>query len=328
MITSDATDVQNGSFSFRVDRSANNGRNAQYTFNAVVGEDYTITIWAKQGAQADDPAFAGWTGLQGFSLTRIENTTWTEFTWVVTATNTTPQIKVFTGSNNGSSPGDHIYIDAVSIIPASGGDTEAPSAVTDLSSSNTTETTTDLSWSASTDNVGVTDYEVFQDGVSIGFTGGATTMNVLGLSPNTSYAFTVFARDAVPNISAVSNTENVSTLADSQAPSAVTDLAASNTTDTTTDLSWTASTDNVGVTDYEVFQGGVSIGFTGGATNMNVTGLTASTSYAFTVFSRDAVPNISAVSNTENVNTQAGPDTEAPSAVTDLAASKHNRYND
>ena len=53
---------------------------------------------------------------------------------------------------------------------------------------------------------------MFQDGSSIGLTAGATTFNVTGLTASTSYAFTVFALDAVPNTSSISNTANVTTL--------------------------------------------------------------------------------------------------------------------
>ena len=84
-------------------------------------------------------------------------------------------------------------------------DQESPSAVTDLSSSNTTLISTNLSWSDATDNVAVTDYEVFQDGVTIGSTSGLNSFNVTGLLLSTSYVFTVFAKDAAGNISAVSN---------------------------------------------------------------------------------------------------------------------------
>jgi len=93
-----------------------------------------------------------------------------------------------------------------------GDDTEAPNAITDLTASNTTATTTALGWTAPTDNVGVTNYEVFQDGISIATTGAATTYNVSGLSPLTTYAFTIFAKDAAGNVSVVSNTANITTL--------------------------------------------------------------------------------------------------------------------
>ncbi|WP_052503452.1 M4 family metallopeptidase [Lacinutrix sp. Hel_I_90] len=92
------------------------------------------------------------------------------------------------------------------------------------------------------------------------------------------------------------------TASDTQAPSAPGSLSASGTTQTTTNLSWTASTDNVGVTGYEVFQGSTSLG-TVTATSANVTGLTASTTYSFTVKAKDAAGNTSASSNAVSVTT-------------------------
>jgi chitodextrinase len=317
VLTSDATDVQNGSFSMRLEYNGGSSRLVEYIFPAVVGEDYVITIWAKEGSQSTSPAFAGWVGMS-IPVTPISGTTWTQYTFNVTATSTAPRIRVFSGGT-GAVPGDFMYFDTVSIVLAAGADIEAPSAVTTVAASNTTITTTDLSWAASTDNVGVTDYEVFQDGVSLGLTGGVTTFNAIGLSANTSYNFTVFARDLAGNVSVAGNTANVTTLADTQAPSGVTTLATSNTTMISTDLSWAASTDNVGVTDYEVFQDGVSLGLTSGITTFNVTGLSTNTSYNFTVFARDFAGNVSASGNTANITTLA--DTLAPSAVIDLASS-------
>ena len=91
-----------------------------------------------------------------------------------------------------------------------GGDTQPPSNPTNLSASNVTNTTVDLSWNASTDNVGVTGYEVFLDGSSIGSVAG-TSANVTGLTAATSYAFNVRAFDAAGNNSGFSNTVNVTT---------------------------------------------------------------------------------------------------------------------
>jgi len=92
---------------------------------------------------------------------------------------------------------------------------------------------------------------------------------------------------------------------DTQAPTNPTNLSASNVTDTTVDLSWNASTDNVGVTGYEVFEGGSSIGTVTG-TSANVTGLTAGTSYSFNVRAFDAAGNNSGLSNTVSVTTTGG----------------------
>jgi len=201
-------------------------------------------------------------------------------------------------------------------------DTQAPSAITDLVAGSTTTNSTVLSWSASTDNVGVVDYEIFQDGSSIGLSGGTISFNVTNLTAATSYAFTAVAIDGAGNTSAVSNTANVTTTAatDTQAPSVITDLVAASTTSSSTILSWTASTDNIGVVDYEVFQDGSSIGLSGGTTSFNVTNLTAATSYAFTAVAIDGAGNTSAASNVVNVTTTSTNDTEAPTAITDLSA--------
>jgi Zn-dependent metalloprotease/chitodextrinase len=93
--------------------------------------------------------------------------------------------------------------------------------------------------------------------------------------------------------------------ADTQAPSAPTNLTASNITETTASLSWNASSDNVGVTGYDVFQGSTNIGSVTG-TSANITGLTAATSYSFKVRAHDAAGNNSGFSNTVTFTTAGG----------------------
>ncbi|UPQ80701.1 GEVED domain-containing protein [Flavobacterium azooxidireducens] len=92
---------------------------------------------------------------------------------------------------------------------------------------------------------------------------------------------------------------------DTVAPTAPT-LVASGTTSTSTNLSWSGATDNVAVTGYDVYQGGVLIGSTTTATTFAATGLTPSTSYTFNVRAKDAAGNVSVNSNTVNVTTLAG----------------------
>ena len=107
---------------------------------------------------------------------------------------------------------------------------------------------------------------------------------------------------------------------DTVAPTAPT-LAASGTTQTTTNLSWSGATDNVAVTGYDVLINGTVIGSTTTATTFAVTGLTASTAYTFNVRAKDAAGNVSVNSNTVNVTTLApAADTTAPTAPT-LSAS-------
>jgi chitodextrinase len=204
---------------------------------------------------------------------------------------------------------NHIFFDVSNTnftITAGSSDTVAPSAPTALAASGTAQTTTNLSWTASTDNVGVTGYDVYQGATLLGTVTG-TTYNVTGLTASTAYTFSVKAKDAAGNISASSNVVNVTTLApvvDTTAPTAPTALTASGTTATATNLSWTASTDNIGVTGYDVYQGATLLG-TVTTTTYAVTGLTASTAYAFSVKAKDAAGNISVASNVANVTTSA-----------------------
>lgn len=91
---------------------------------------------------------------------------------------------------------------------------------------------------------------------------------------------------------------------DTVAPTAPTALAASGTTGSTTNLSWTASTDNVAVTGYDIYEGTTLKG-SSTTTSYTVTGLTALTAYTFTVKAKDAAGNISTASNAVNVTTTA-----------------------
>ncbi|CAL2103795.1 conserved protein of unknown function precursor containing a type A C-terminal secretion signal. Probable M43 family metalloprotease [Tenacibaculum sp. 190130A14a] len=84
--------------------------------------------------------------------------------------------------------------------------------------------------------------------------------------------------------------------ADTQAPTAPGSLAASNIAQTSLTLNWNASSDNVGVTGYDVYQGSTNIGSTTN-TSVNVTGLTAATAYTFSVRAKDAAGNQSSASS-------------------------------
>ena len=93
-----------------------------------------------------------------------------------------------------------------------GSDTEAPTVPTNLMVSGETSNSLVLSWTASTDNVGVTEYDVFVGG-SLDQTVSATTTTITGLSPETTYSLTVAAKDAAGNTSAQSAAVNGTTLA-------------------------------------------------------------------------------------------------------------------
>ncbi len=191
------------------------------------------------------------------------------------------------------------------VYAAAAPDTQTPTAPTNLLAAGTTATGTNLSWTASSDNVSVTGYDVYNGSILI-TTVSTTSYVVNGLTPATAYTFSVKAKDAAGNVSPASNVVNVTTLtnSDTQAPTAPANLTASGTTATSTSLSWTASTDNVAVTGYDVYNGSTLI-TTVATTSYAVTGLIASTAYTFTVKAKDAAGNISLASNTANVTTLA-----------------------
>jgi len=179
-------------------------------------------------------------------------------------------------------------------------DTQAPTVPTNLTASNITSTTADLSWTASTDNVAVTSYDIYKDGVYLA-SSSTNSYNLTSLTVGTSYSFTVIAKDAAGNISTTSIPLTVTTI-DTQAPTVPTNLTASNITSTTADLTWTASTDNVAVTSYDIYKDNVYLASS--ATNTyTVTGLTQNTAYNFNVYAKDVVGNTSTVSNTATLST-------------------------
>lgn len=193
------------------------------------------------------------------------------------------------------------------------GDTTAPTAPTGLAATAVTSNSVTLSWNASSDNVGVTGYRVYNGSNLVGTVSGSTLSHtVTGLNANTSYTFTVRAVDGAGNSSSPSNPVTVTTspaVNDTQAPSAPGNLHVMGTpTSSSVTLMWSPSTDNVGVTGYRIYRGStLSVTVSGTETSFTVTGLSAATSYTFTVRAIDAAGNESAASNTVQVTTASAP---------------------
>ncbi|MBB6734676.1 DUF4832 domain-containing protein [Cohnella zeiphila] len=90
------------------------------------------------------------------------------------------------------------------------GDTQAPTAPSNLVSTGKTASTVSLSWSASTDNVGVAGYDIYRSGTYAGSSTG-TSFTDTGLQAQTTYTYTVKAKDAAGNVSNAGNAVSVTT---------------------------------------------------------------------------------------------------------------------
>ncbi|NNJ62818.1 MAG: endoglucanase, partial [Dactylosporangium sp.] len=184
-------------------------------------------------------------------------------------------------------------------------DTEAPTTPGTIVASDITTSSVTLTWAASTDNVGVTGYELRQQYFDMIMLRSVETnaVTLTGLSASVTYRFAARALDAAGNVSPLSAWTTV-TLApgDTTPPSVPGKPIASDLTGTSVTLTWTRSTDNVVLNAYEIYR------YQDGAApvvlvlpqhppqtypTMTLTGLTPGATYTFAVRARDDVGNTS-----------------------------------
>jgi endo-1,4-beta-xylanase len=96
-------------------------------------------------------------------------------------------------------------------------DTEAPTAPTNITSTSKTSNSISLSWKASTDNVGIGSYDIYNGDKLVGSTS-STNYTVTGLNPSTDYSFTIKAKDMSGNVSPDSDVFTATTADSSVAP--------------------------------------------------------------------------------------------------------------
>lgn len=200
--------------------------------------------------------------------------------------------------------------DTVSVKVANG-DSQAPSIPSGVSAQANAYNKVTVSWTASTDNTGVTGYRVLRNGVTVAQVTTGTQYVDTTVLPNTSYSYQVSAYDAAGNNSGLSSASQVTTpnQPDTQAPSAPGNLSATAISKSQINLAWAASTDNIGVASYDVYRS-VNNGSpvkvaTVTTTSYGDTGLAASTAYAYYVVAKDTAGNTSANSNTATAQTLA-----------------------
>jgi fibronectin type 3 domain-containing protein len=223
------------------------------------------------------------------------------------------RVRAVDAANNGSA-----YSSVVSATTSAPPDTTPPTAPTGLTATVISSTQINLSWTASTDNVGVTGYQVERCTPSVctpvppaiaSPTG--TSYNNTGLTASTGYSYRVLAVDAANNLSAYSSVVSAITNAvvDTTPPTVPTRFGPTKLLGNEVDIAWAVSTDNVVVTSYfvERCQGAgcsafTQIASTASASYHDLT-VTPFTAYSYQVRAGDAANNLSGYSTATSVLT-------------------------
>ena len=198
-------------------------------------------------------------------------------------------------------------------------DTQPPTTPTSLALVAALPTSVTLTWSPSTDNVGVTGYGAFRNGALAQVVTG-TTFVYQGLSCGTSHQLGVQAYDAKGNHSGIASvTASTTPCSDTSPPTTPKNPVLLDRTSSSVTVLWSASTDNVGVAGYGAYVDGQLDGSTAASAH-TFTGLACNTSFVFGIDAYDAVGNRSARVNTAVATTICN-DTQAPTAPSQLTVS-------
>ena len=157
-----------------------------------------------------------------------------------------------------------------------------------------------LSWTTSTDNIGVAGYRITRNGTLVGTVTG-TGYTDAGLSPSTAYNYQVAAFDAGGNSSTGASASATTLTPDVAPPAAPTGLTATVSKGSKVALSWKASTDDVGVAGYRVYKNGQLKATVTGTGYSDSLGGGKNPSASYYVVAFDAAGNVSAPSNTVSV---------------------------
>jgi endo-1,4-beta-D-glucanase Y len=191
-----------------VDYTNVTGSYVEWTVNAAAAGSQTLTIRYSNGTTTDRPmdiAVNGTVIAASFPSTTNWDT-WADRSVTATLNAGANTVRATATTANGGPNVDKLTVTGDS----GGGDTQAPTVPGNLRSTGVTSSSVSLAWDASTDNVGVTGYDVY-NGATLATTVAGTTATVSGLAASTAYTFTVKAHDAAGNTSAASNSVTATT---------------------------------------------------------------------------------------------------------------------
>ncbi|MEU8674553.1 fibronectin type III domain-containing protein [Streptomyces sp. NPDC048560] len=203
-------------------------------------------------------------------------------------------------------------------------DTQKPTAPRGVTAQAGSATSVHVMWEHASDNKAITGYEIYREGEKAVSVPAAKRMtDIDGLTAATAYTFTVRARDGAGNLSRPSAVARVTTPvpapSDTRVPTTPVKLRAAADGSRAATLSWGASTDDVAVTAYDIYQEDSRIHTVPGTeTEARVSGLRPGTVYTFTVRARDAAEKSSPDSEAVDLTTASAPGAPASTAPTGL----------
>ncbi|MGW7817878.1 PQQ-dependent sugar dehydrogenase [Streptomyces puniciscabiei] len=302
-----------------VDYTNTKGSYVEFTVGAASAGPASVTLRYANGTAADRPMDLSVNGTVVAPAASFPGTpdwnTWAAKSVTVTLKAGSNKIRATATTANGGPNLDRLSLGTPT-------DTQAPTRPGQPSCSDIGEDRLTLSWGASTDDVGVAAYDLYEHGNKIGEApGSATSKTLTGLAPNTTYDLTVIARDAAGNTSPASPVVDCTTRpsSDTTPPTAPGTLHTANVTSNTVDLSWGAASDDRAVNAYDV-RSDTTVYKTVTGTSTTLTGLACDSPYSLNVVARDAAGNVSAPSNTVSFTTRAcATDGGVPSSIATLS---------
>ncbi|MFD5400523.1 PQQ-dependent sugar dehydrogenase [Streptomyces griseorubiginosus] len=304
-----------------VDYTNVKGSYVEFTVSAASAGTTAVTFRYANGTSTDRPMDISVNGTVVSSAVSFPATadwnTWATKTVDVPLTAGSGKIRATATTAAGGPNLDRIGVAAAT-------DSQAPSRPGQPSCSDIGEDGLTLAWGASTDNVGVTAYDLYEHGNKIGEAPGSSTSKALnGLTPGTTYNLTVIARDAAGNTSPASPVVDCTTKAssDTTPPTKPGTLSAADVTANSAALSWGVSTDDRAVAGYDVRSDTTVYKSVATGTSTTLTGLACNSPYSLNVVARDAAGNVSRPSNTVTFTTKAcATDGGVPSSVSTLSS--------
>jgi Raf kinase inhibitor-like YbhB/YbcL family protein len=281
------------------------GSYVEFTVTAATAGNYPLTLRYSNGTAVDRPmdiTVNGQPAAPGVSFPSTTNwDTWVDKSITASLNAGSNTVRAAATTVNGGPNLDRLR----ATVPADSLPPTAPGNLHLTSPARPYEL--DIAWDASTDNVGVSSYKIYNGGNVMKEVGGnLTSQTLINLTPNTRYVLSVLAYDAAGNASQASNNLDVTTPPsdDIQPPTVPANLRSTNIQSTSISLAWNASTDNIGVLGYRVFRNGTQFADVPDLTATD-TGLTPDTNYSYTVLAYDANANASAQSAAVTVKTAA-----------------------